>query len=461
MLAHPPPRDDLRCPVMPPSATASERQRVAAQRRKQEAIAFLTSIQTIRPLRTESATFTTSRSDDRENSSTSSIGTGAAARGGPTGSPGGGSPPGGPLGPMGTLMAGSGGIDSHSAALGPDEEPEPPSSRYPAGGHTNHGSARADPVKGAEEALLTTGRATQWYCRRGQPFAVSTVVCRMPRKEKEKEREEAPELLDEHYSLGKGKRRRAKKPTNYAVLLGNPPNGSLLRHLGETTDTESFPSENGGVSGVGASAFADYHPFFLDDPDKKTEKNRKLVSLPSYRTSIIPYVKRKELKASLNEQFFLQHPWLEDRRLSLTKIRSAKRHMLVLATDEYEGMLDVSTIAYAITYFERLVIKRLVSKENRKLIAAGCLLLAAKFLEPTLSKTSMTRLVHAISDEFRTQPKKIFGAEFQIFACLEFQLVVPLELVWPHFERLLGSCNLTAQEYTTDNTIRVRAVAGL
>lgn len=50
----------------------------------------------------------------------------------------------------------------------------------------------------------------------------------------------------------------------------------------------------------------------------------------------IPYVKKKDLKASINEQMVFTHPWIEDLHLTLTAIRKIKNIMMNLTGDTLE-----------------------------------------------------------------------------------------------------------------------------
>lgn len=46
-----------------------------------------------------------------------------------------------------------------------------------------------------------------------------------------------------------------------------------------------------------------YDPLFVDDPGLTTGKHRTVMNLPSFKASIIPFVKASDLKSELNKQF--------------------------------------------------------------------------------------------------------------------------------------------------------------
>jgi hypothetical protein len=64
--------------------------------------------------------------------------------------------------------------------------------------------------------------------------------------------------------------------------------------------------------------------------------------------------------------------------LTLSKIRSLKQQALAAAV---KAKLEISTVALAIVYFERLALDCRVDKSNRRLSFAACLLLAIKINE--------------------------------------------------------------------------------
>ncbi|KAJ1550476.1 CDK5 and ABL1 enzyme substrate 1, partial [Cladochytrium tenue] len=121
-----------------------------------------------------------------------------------------------------------------------------------------------------------------------------------------------------------------------------------------------------------------YDPYYLDDPELRTGKHRTVINLPFFIGSIIQYSRPSEIKRELNERFRETHPTV-DAHLTLSQIRNLKLRLVRIALTRN---LELSSVAVAFVYFEKLVLKGFVTKPNRRLVAAVCLLLAAKVNDP-------------------------------------------------------------------------------
>ena len=109
----------------------------------------------------------------------------------------------------------------------------------------------------------------------------------------------------------------------------------------------------------------------LDDPELRTGKHRTVIALPCYMGSVIQYTRPTDLKQELNDQFRQKHPDL-DPSLTLSKIRNLKAALLEIGQEED---LELISMACAYVYFEKLVLKRHVTKLNRRLIGGTLSLL--------------------------------------------------------------------------------------
>ncbi|CAG8492932.1 2916_t:CDS:10 [Ambispora gerdemannii] len=193
-----------------------------------------------------------------------------------------------------------------------------------------------------------------------------------------------------------------------------------------------------------------YNPYFLDVPELKMGKKPGR-TLPTFMHSFLQQKRSREadLKRELNAKFRQLHPDL-DPSLTLTQIRAIKEKLLIAA--RYEDLdLELSTVAKAYVYFEKLVLKKLVAKYNRRLTAAICLLLASKVNEP--KETSHASILESLHKHLEVSEKEIKEHEFSVFASLQFELYVPQNEFMPHFHRIFETLSDTLLQQQKNNDL--------
>lgn len=150
-----------------------------------------------------------------------------------------------------------------------------------------------------------------------------------------------------------------------------------------------------------------------------------------------------------NELFRQKHPWLHP-TLSFTKLwYFSYIYYSVFSRIKYELLtlpsvvrhLDPSTAAIAWTLFERLVMVGVVTKFNRKLYAAICLILSYKFNQDYESDV-LNEIIQYISKERNIDSKTIFYNEMKIFTMLDFSLKLKYSYIQEHIHDFLDFNNL-------------------
>uniref|UniRef100_A0A3B4G804 Cdk5 and Abl enzyme substrate 2 n=1 Tax=Pundamilia nyererei TaxID=303518 RepID=A0A3B4G804_9CICH len=188
--------------------------------------------------------------------------------------------------------------------------------------------------------------------------------------------------------------------------------------------------KSGGSSSGDVEEVAEYDPNLLSDPQWPCGRHKRVLIFASYVTTVIEYVKPSDLKKDMNETFKEKFPHI---KLTLSKIRSLKREMR--AVSEECGLQPV-TIAMAFVYFEKLVLQGRLNKQNRKLVAAACVLLAAK-ISSDLRKPEVKQLIDKLEERFRINRRELIPLEFPVLVALEMGLYLPESKVMPHYRRLV------------------------
>ncbi|XP_041655426.1 CDK5 and ABL1 enzyme substrate 2 [Cheilinus undulatus] len=227
-------------------------------------------------------------------------------------------------------------------------------------------------------------------------------------------------------------------PTN-ALVRQKPASASdLTLQIPQSRSTHSMPGRSFPPSrlnstvglDLGLEDVTDYDPNLLSDPQWPCGKHKRVLIFASYMTTVIEYVKPSDLKKDMNETFKEKFPHI---KLTLSKIRSLKREMRIVGEDC--GMQPV-TIAMAFVYFEKLVLQGRLNKQNRKLVSAACILLAAK-ISSDLKKQEVKHLIDKLEERFRISRRELISFEFTILVALEMALYLPESKVMPHYRRLV------------------------
>uniref|UniRef100_A0A0G4HMW8 Cyclin N-terminal domain-containing protein n=1 Tax=Chromera velia CCMP2878 TaxID=1169474 RepID=A0A0G4HMW8_9ALVE len=254
--------------------------------------------------------------------------------------------------------------------------------------------------------------------------------------------------------LGSGGQRGGRGGLSSNVAVGIPSYFNV-----RTRRTETAQHMRGGAGGkerrgvsysdlLGPSEYK-YDPYYLDDPTLKQGRHQSLMRFSSYHISILPFVKPRRLKEELNDRFRQTHPWL-DRSITLSKLRNLKSDVFAVV-DVFPDKIDACTAACAWVYFERLVLKKCVTKTNRKLLAGACLFLSYKFNQaPKDFPFALQHISEALQSQDVTEdlsPSDLAAAEFRVYALLDFSLQLDRWDVTPHILSYLESKDSSFEQY--------------
>lgn len=174
-----------------------------------------------------------------------------------------------------------------------------------------------------------------------------------------------------------------------------------------------------------------YNPNLLDCTDLQLGIHRVVKNLPGYSFSIIGYKEKKALKEEINTIFRDRFPKIPA-TFTLSKLRSLKKKLIRVSL---QNGVQLTTIAFAFVYFEKLVFRLLVDKYNRKLLASVCLMLAYKFNE--FRTELIPKIQESLATIFKLNQKDIVRNEFRVFSLLRFNLLTPKRQWKPHLKFLL------------------------
>ncbi|XP_041712377.1 CDK5 and ABL1 enzyme substrate 2 isoform X2 [Coregonus clupeaformis] len=222
------------------------------------------------------------------------------------------------------------------------------------------------------------------------------------------------------------------RPKSSGPLEPSTTQTPLSRYRGNSQKNYTNPSRLNSTIGQDPSIedLADYDPYLLSDPQWPCGRHKRVLIFASYMTTVIEYVKPSDLKKDMNETFKEKFPHI---KLTLSKIRSLKREIRAVGE---ECSLQPVTVAMAFVYFEKLVLQGRLNKQNRKLVSAACVLLAAK-ISSDLKKQEVRQLIDKLEERFRINRRELIPLEFPVLVALEMGLYLPDSKVMPHYRRLV------------------------
>ncbi|CAG9334079.1 unnamed protein product [Blepharisma stoltei] len=156
------------------------------------------------------------------------------------------------------------------------------------------------------------------------------------------------------------------------------------------------------------------------------------------------------IKDNLNEEFKEKHPFLHQ-KLTLSKIVNLREDLVSKMCRNMD--IEACTLAIAWVYFIRLLSKNVITKANRKLYGAICVLLAYKFNEESHLDdnkdqiNTIIKFVGSMDKHGLLQHKHISRIEFEVYAHLNFSLLLKYEEFKEEFLYTLCRMGITFDDY--------------
>ncbi|KAG1450082.1 hypothetical protein G6F56_008454 [Rhizopus delemar] len=236
-------------------------------------------------------------------------------------------------------------------------------------------------------------------------------------------------------------------PSDTQIRTYPTPTQPIITVKGKNVSKNLPLDQNSNLSDDSTSSGETQHHKLTREDSERPIASEKIKKKSNRDGTMVNGMRPSEMKREMNEQFKLNHPELRS-EITLSKIRAIKLHLLEIGK---QLDLEISSVSHAYVYFEKLVVKNVVTKKNRKLIAACCLFLASKVNEA--KGTWFQPLLEAMDDELDVDSKEIHEHEFAVFADLEFNLYVPKREFMPHFERIFSHLeHKSIQEYLGRST---------
>lgn len=135
-------------------------------------------------------------------------------------------------------------------------------------------------------------------------------------------------------------------------------NYSMLYRMNVEQEVRNAAAASGGAN--------NYQPNKLDDPGLHKGLQRTVLGLTGCMSTIFEYTRPDDLRQEVNDHFRETHPELYAAGLTLDQIRRLRAHMLRVTQEQN---LELSSAAIGWVYFEKLIWKGYVAKDNRKLVA--------------------------------------------------------------------------------------------